>query len=279
MDQLHMAADCIERELNKYKKLHYRFAKHLTRIARTPVFEKMNTTEKNGKVYYSEFWREAGKRKSKYLGGENNPDVKAIKEKYFLRAALKKLETHISNLEKSKNLAEPFDCAEINSELPKVYRLTTEHLKQVEGPTPEEAWYDAAMKEKVQLDSFYGISYENDLTHRAKDGTMVRSKSEVTISNEFADRGKPYIYEMPTHIGPFLMHPDFTFYSNRFGRVFMWEHAGKLGDSDYMASFSERMDRYIRAGYIPCVDIIFTFDTVLGDIDSEMIKAFLDDFE
>ncbi len=279
MNNMQTAEQCITFEINKCKELHFRLAKRLSHIAITPVFEKMAYSKKNGRKYYSEVWIEDGKQKSLYLGGEDNSDVKKIKEKHFLKEAIVKLERHISKLENCKYTIEPFNYIEINEKLPKVYQLTPEHLKQVIGPTPEEKWYKKALKEKAEMDAAYGISYETELSHTAKDGTRTRSKSEVAIANEFFGRGKPCIYEMPTHVEPFILHPDFTFYSNRYNKVIMWEHAGMLGDADYMQSFSERTDHYIRAGFLPCVDVIFSFDTMLGDLDSSEIKRLLDEYE
>ena len=279
MDNMQRASKRIENELADCKALHYRLARRLSQIAIQPVYEKLSAKEKGGKKYYSEIWFDAGVRKSRYLGGEENPEVKNIKEKHFLSSALKALDRHIGRLEKIPDMLQTFSCTEVNELLPKTYRLTPEHLEQVAGPTPEEKWYNAALKEKAEMDAAYGVSYEAELTQTAKDGTKTRSKSEQAIANEFFQRGKPYIYEMPTHVKPFLLHPDFTFYSNRYNKVMMWEHAGMLGNADYMQGFSERMDRYIRAGFLPCVDVIFSFDTMLGDLDTSEIKRLLDEFE
>ncbi len=279
MNNLKRAGKRIEDEIRKYKALHYRFTRRLSQIAIQPVYETLSSKEKGGNKYYSEIWYEGDVRRSRYLGGENNPEVKAIKEKHFLSKAVKMLDRRIAGLEKCSDELETFDCGDVNDALPKTYRLTEEHLKKVAGMTEEEKWYAEALKEKAEMDAKFGISYETELSHKAKDGTRTRSKSEVSIANEFFERGKPYIYEMPTHIGPFILHPDFTFYSNRYNKVIMWEHAGLLGDPDYMQSFSERTDRYIRAGITPCVDVIFSFDTMLGDIDAGMIKTLLDEYE
>ena len=269
----------IENEIRSYKEMHYRFARRLSRIDSTLVHDSMQSSVKGGKNYYYELWFVDRQKQISYLGGEDNQIVKAIKEKHFLSKALKKLDEHIARLEKCGNMMKSLDCAEINDSLPKVYRLASEHLKEVMGPADEEKWYMEALREKAALDAQYGIPYEHELRHKAKDGTPMRSKSEVSIFNEFLDRGKPCIYEMPTHIGPFLQHPDFTFWSNRLNRVMMWEHAGMIGDEDYMKRFSELIDRYIYAGLIPCVDVIFTFDMRRGDLDTGMIQRLLDEYE
>ena len=264
--------------MERCSSLHYRFARRLSRISASPVMEVLSFSERKGKKYYTELWIEDGERKHRYLGTEDNEDVRLIQEKHFLNKALTELDRHMKKLKKLETVGR-FDCKRINEELPKAYRMSEEHLKEVEGPGEEERWYADAIAEKAVKDRKYGIRYEGDRRHTAKDGTRMRSKSEVSIANEFIERGKPYIYEMPVSVNHYLIHPDFSFYSNRFGRLIYWEHAGMLGDAKYMQDYSERVDLYIRGGFIPGIDVIFTFDTIRGDLDTRLIKRLLDEYQ
>ena len=265
-------------ETARCKALHYRFAKRLSRIAISPGFETLSYTVKNGKKYYSEVWFEDGARKTKYYGAEENPEVRLIQEKHFLKKALAELDRHMEKLKVLEGLSR-FECSKINDRLPKAYRMSEAHLKELEGPDEEERWYAYASAEKEEIERRQGVWYQGDRRHTAKDGTKMRSKSEVSIANEFFERGKPYIYEFPRDVGPFTLHPDFTFYSNRYGRVIHWEHAGLLGDPGYMEDFSRRVDTYISIGLVPCVDVIFTFDNINGDIDTRLIERLLDEYQ
>ena len=264
----------------KNKELHYRFAKRLGRRDSDAVLDKLCYTEKNGRKYYSKYWEKEGVRKSVYIGAESVPEVKRVKEIHFLKQALKELEKQSRVIEAclraSKSVV--FDPADVNMALPKAYRLTPEHLKEVVGPDAAERWYERAIRDKTQLDRRYPPVYPSGLTKTAKDGTRMRSKSEVLIANELINNGILFIYEMPMWIGGQLIHPDFMFYSRKYNKVIIWEHAGKLGDPGYMADFSTRMDTYTRGGLIPCVDIIFTFDTISGDIDARTIQAIIDEY-
>lgn len=278
MNKMQMVNIYIEEELERCRSLHYRFAKKLSRIAVSPVFEILSFSERNGRKYYTEIWLEDGVRKTRYIGTEDNEEVQLIQEKHYLKKALDELDKHIESV-KSINDAGRFECSNINEMLPRAYRLSPEHLRRLEGPSDEERWYAEAAAEKKALDEKYGIKFESDLKHTAKDGTRTRSKSEMSIANEFAERGKPYVYELPIFVSHFLIHPDFSFYSNKKGKVIYWEHAGKLGDDKYMKDYSERVDLYIRGGFVPGIDVIFTFDTISGNLDARMIKALLDEYQ
>jgi ATP-dependent exoDNAse (exonuclease V) alpha subunit len=61
------------------------------------------------------------------------------------------------------------------------------------------------------------VPYAEYLIHRATDGTMVRSKSELVIANLLADLGLGYEYERPLEgdVIPGTIRPDFSFETTR----------------------------------------------------------------
>ncbi len=72
-----------------------------------------------------------------------------------------------------------------------------------------------------------GDWYEEGKIHSTLSEYMVRSKSEVIITNLLVDRGIPFRYEVP------LYAPDGTFYLPDFtitwqGKEWYWEHVGRL---------------------------------------------------
>lgn len=278
MGNIMIAEQNINEEIKRYKALHYRFVRRLNRLSTSNVPEQMTCTMKNGRGYYSELWMEDGVKNTKYLGTIENAEVLAIKENQFLRKATSMLEKKINELEKCEKKLKPLTPEMINESLPKVYQLPPEKLKEVAGPDEEEKWYSASMKEKASIEARYGEWYPEGLRHKAKDGTGMRSKSEVSIANELINRGICYIYEMPYFIGPILSHPDFMFYSFSRCKPMIWEHAGMLGDEKYREDFSDRIDLYINHGYTPCVDVIFTFDSKVGLIDTRQINEIIDEY-
>lgn len=55
------------------------------------------------------------------------------------------------------------------------------------------------------------VPYAAHLVHRARDGDMVRSKSELVIANHLFDVGLQYFYERPLEgtKSPGRLRPDF----------------------------------------------------------------------
>lgn len=79
--------------------------------------------------------------------------------------------------------------------------------------------------------------------HRTTDDKIVRSKSEVIISNLLHATGMNYRYEEPlTYDGGEIL-PDFTIYLSN-GRKIFWEHVGMLGVEDYDVRWSEKLHVY-----------------------------------
>ncbi len=74
--------------------------------------------------------------------------------------------------------------------------------------------------------------FEEGKIHRALADVMVRSKSEVIISNMFFDRDIPFNYEKPLYAkdGSFYL-PDFTILWR--GEQYFWEHLGMLDKEEY----------------------------------------------
>ena len=278
MNNLDRAELWIENEIKSYKDTHRRLSKRLGALTHSINDERLSYCVKNGSRYFSEVWVEDGVRKSRYLGPEDDREVLEIQEKRFIRKALPVLERKIRMLEAGVNEIGAIDFLKLNESMPKVYRLPDAQVKKIIGPDAEEKWYAKAVKEKAADDERFGISRPQDLIHTAKDGTKTRSKSEMAIANELINRGIPYLYEKPTSVRNYLLHPDFTFYSYSRMKPMIWEHAGMMGDEGYRRSFEERMDLYMRGGLVPCVDVIITFDTTDGRLDARVIDAIIDEY-
>lgn len=272
------AGAIIGREIDRCKRLRYRLVRRYNRLSEASIPEMLRFTEKNGKKYYSEMWRENGKKKSRYLGTEENETVQRVQEKHFYEHALKLLNEHIDTLESFQKNDLIFDPVAANGELPMAYKLSFENLEKIIGSNEEDKWYSEAKKKKEEAYKKASDYYKAAHKHYAKDGTPMRSKSEVHIGNALIDRGIKYIYEMPLTVMGLPFEPDFAFYSHSRGKVMLWEHAGMLGDEEYRRDFAERLSIYIKAGFVPCVDIILTFDTADGNIDTRLIDVVIDDY-
>lgn len=102
--------------------------------------------------------------------------------------------------------------------------------------------------------------------HEAKDGTMVRSKSEVIICNLLAEAGIKYVYEEKIfYDDKHHIEPDFTIELPS-GKKIYWEHVGMLGLDSYDENWARKLDIYEK--YYPG-QMIKTYESGVLSKDAE----------
>lgn len=80
--------------------------------------------------------------------------------------------------------------------------------------------------------------------YQAKDGTMVRSKSEIIICNLLNEHKIKYEYEHKLYYdGEHHIEPDFTIVLPDKKEIY-WEHVGMLGFEDYDENWARKIDIY-----------------------------------
>lgn len=116
--------------------------------------------------------------------------------------------------------------------------------------------------------------YDQNLIHKALDGTPLRSKSEVVIYNMLKDAGLDPQYEQQLVFpdGASLL-PDFTFIDSD-GRGIYWEHLGMLGNRGYRQHWQRKQELYTRHGISEAEGnlIISSDDPFSGALDSEQLQ-------
>ncbi len=119
--------------------------------------------------------------------------------------------------------------------------------------------------------------YEEKRIHRTKDGTMVRSKSEVIIYNMLLDNGIEPLYEEKLILGNTYKLPDFTIIDDDSGDTIVWEHLGMMGNPEYRRRWEEKKKLYSEHGIsVENGNLIITQDSLAGAIDSEEIQQIID---
>jgi hypothetical protein len=93
-----------------------------------------------------------------------------------------------------------------------------------------------------------------------KNGVTVRSKSELLIANELELQNIPYRYEATRMVDNKNEYPDFTIANPFTGKIIIWEHFGALNLKDYEEKMNDKMDTYLRSGYVPNDTMIYTFE-------------------
>jgi hypothetical protein len=113
--------------------------------------------------------------------------------------------------------------------------------------------------------------YAEHLIHRTRNGTMVRSKSEVIVADILTSQGISYEYEqkLPSKDNPndFRL-PDFTV--NYEGDTFYWEHLGMLSVPSYKEAWDRKRQWYEDNGFLDRV--ITSEDGADGSIDAAEIE-------
>jgi hypothetical protein len=91
-------------------------------------------------------------------------------------------------------------------------------------------------------------------------GDLVRSKSEAAIADELFRNNLEYRYEAKLSIDSNCFYPDFMVMNKR-GRILIWEHFGMMDDPGYQRKYFYKMEKYIKAGYVPTINMITTYET------------------
>ena len=103
--------------------------------------------------------------------------------------------------------------------------------------------------------------------HRTSDGICVRSKSELVIYEYLKSHGIAFVYERPLQVIDHWRYPDFTLIRKSDGKVFIWEHLGRMSDPQYHRKNIDKIYEYMADDYLPFRDILFSYDYEDGSID------------
>lgn len=129
-----------------------------------------------------------------------------------------------------------------------------------------------SMSTKLKIEQWEKEEYENNqkysegLIYETENGELVRSKSELIISNELLHCNQVlYKYERPMTLNAsgktVVFYPDFTIMNTHTGDILYWEHAGRMDDSNYADKFVKKMNVYAENGIIQGKNLIVTYET------------------
>ena len=125
--------------------------------------------------------------------------------------------------------------------------------------------------------------HPENLRFETEQGEFVRSKSEVIIANILYQHRKDilYKYEKPLEVlvdrKIKTIYPDFTIMNIHTGKIYYWEHAGRMDDPIYANELVKKTNTYIINGFLPGKDVIFTYETMANPLEIFAIRSIVED--
>lgn len=139
-------------------------------------------------------------------------------------------------------------------------RRTDRHSKMLEFDSPyRELLFEKNDWEYEEYEK--SSDHPENLIVPAPKGEMMRSKSEAMIAQALFSHQIPYRYEYVHYIQGHPIASDFTILHPKNGREVIWEHFGRISEQNYVDTTTFKINKYIKAGYVPGYDLIMTFET------------------
>jgi len=106
------------------------------------------------------------------------------------------------------------------------------------------------------------------------DGIAFRSMSERMIAEQLASFELPYKYDTIANFNVYeTFSPDFIIKNPFTDKTVVWEHFGAFDKEKYAIHMNDKMDKYLKHGYIENENLIVTFEYHLRDL--ERIKTLI----
>lgn len=221
-------------------------------LAKLPAGSLVSLKKKN----HYEYYHCIGK-KQKYLNSKNTNLIEALASKKYLRNFKRFAQNEIKSLEaylkiKDASIPSPYEYLSNHEELSiflnkKIFKGKKNFVDWAKAPYDQQQLFPEGLK-----------------IHTAQ-GHLVRSKSEYIIANALYAEGITYRYEEPLDINGKTFYPDFTIRKFN-GDLIIWEHLGMMDVEEYVNKNIQKITNYIRAGFIPGINLILTADEKSGTI-------------
>lgn len=224
---------------------------------------------KLGKTYYYHQFMNDDKWTRKYIKKDEVSLARALAQKHYYGVIRPILEKNLNELKRFLRKCPSGELEEVYDNL-SVERKNLVVPVQVSVEERVRQW-QAEIYEKNMM-------YPENLRYETEQGDVVRSKSEVIIANILYQNRKDilYKYERPLEVmenGRMkTIYPDFTILNSHTGKVFYWEHAGRMDDSHYANEFVRKMNTYIANDLLPGRDVVVTYESQGNALDIKVVK-------
>lgn len=106
-------------------------------------------------------------------------------------------------------------------------------------------------------------------------GVVYRSKSEMLIAMALTSYGIEFKYESKMYVNGRYIYPDFVIKRPKDGKIFIWEHFGKMEEDEYRHKNINRIEGYHQAGYYLWDNLIASFDLGKNSINMDYIDKII----
>lgn len=228
--------------------------------------------KESGRYYYKRSAEQDGKVILQYLPKKNLKQIQALAHKKYFAKILPTLEKNVQILRK---MQQTYQYDIINA----VSMHLRDTIQDIESPFIKEA--DLLLldweKEAYEVNQRYPESLRFETDH----GEMVRSKSELIIANALArEEMFLYKYERPLQVNHqgrrITIHPDFTVFHKKTGKITYWEHAGIMDEPDYGSDFVWKSNLYLENGLYQGRDVIFTYESAEHPLQLRIVRKNID---
>ena len=181
---------------------------------------------------------------------KNKKIIRELCRKRYLQTRKKLLNNNILATSTALKKIENTASGEIIDSFPSTYKQLS-----------RDYFYHPSMEKWLQEDYDKNLYRMEDLKFSSNNGIKLRSKSEVFIANQLESYHLPYRYDTAIKLGSKTIYTDFIIKNPYTGKIILWEHFGALHLADYERQMNDKMDLYLKAGYIPFETIIYTFES------------------
>lgn len=244
--------------------------KSITAAAKKLPEGRLNVSESNGMV---QNYHVIGKRGDKdyrriYLGKSKQDLIEqlALKEYY---------KSEYYDLLREKEMLQPLLMLENPSKLNQFHYRSEKYGQYVMAGKYQNFDADKWMHEDYPSSA----PFQENRTHKAIGGTMVRSKAEEEIIHLLRDKNIPYRYECDLYVGgDYVACPDFTLIKPGTMEVYYFEHFGRMDDPIYVHRNINKIQKYIDHGIYPMINLLISSETKDRPLDITLVDKMLDHF-
>ncbi len=108
--------------------------------------------------------------------------------------------------------------------------------------------------------------------YKSSGGTLVRSKAELIICSLYEKYMVPYRYECKLDVGGHIFYPDFTLCHPQTGSLFLHEHFGMMGNSQYVDDTFRKLRLYNQNGWIMTQNLLISAESQDHPLEIQVVE-------